>query len=240
MLVTKLLTEQSLNTYLQLGLTDTLQFEPGTKFFYSNYGYILLGAVIEQITKSTYFDYVKKYIFNPSRMKNTDSYETDKFTQNLAIGYALPMPQTNQPAKPLDEAIQREPNTKIIEVKGTSAGGGYSTANDLYKFSLALRTGKLINKMSVATITTGKVAMPKMPMRPNSKPGPDIKYGFGFGEFYLNNIRIIGHNGGSPGVDAQIDIYPDLGYTVIVLSNYERTVLPIIKFIQGRITEINP
>ena len=230
-------TAKSLNTYIQLGINDTLQFEPGAKFMYSNYGYILLGAVIEQVSKTNYYEYVKENIFIPAEMKNTDSYETDKINQNFAIGYALPMPPPNQPLTPTNEPMQREPNTKIIEVKGTSAGGGYSTAIDLHKFSLALLNGKLLKKETIATITSGIVAMPKMPMRPNAKPLPEIKYGYGFGEFYKNNIRIFGHNGGAPGVDVQMDIYPDLGYTVIVLSNYDRSVLPIISFIQDKITE---
>ncbi len=79
--------------------------------------------------------------------------------------------------------------------------------------------------------------MPKPPMSSNAKPLPDVKYGFGFGELYKNNIRIIGHNGGAPGVEGQIDIYPDLGYSVIVLSNYDRAIRPIINRIQEIITE---
>ncbi len=229
-------TAKTLTTYVNLCINDTLLFEPGSKFMYSNYAYILLGAIIEQISKTNYFQYVKKNIFLPSKMQNTDSYGTDEEVENLAIGYALPMPPPNGKPMLAPENAQREPNTKLIEVKGTSAGGGYSTAIDLHKFSLALLNGKLIAPESVKTITSGKIALPKMPTPPNSKPMPEIKYGFGFGEFYKNNVRIIGHNGGAPGVDVQTDIYPELGYTVVVLSNYGRTVLPIINFIEDIIT----
>jgi CubicO group peptidase (beta-lactamase class C family) len=124
----------------------------------------------------------------------------------------------------------------MLEVKGTSAGGAYSTAPDLYEFSEALLNSKLISQESFNTVTTGKVLMPKRPIAPVMKPPPDIKYGYGFGEFFINNVRIIGHNGGSPGVDAQMDIYPDSGYIVVVLSNYDRSVLPVVKFIENILT----
>jgi CubicO group peptidase (beta-lactamase class C family) len=232
-------TAKTIASYVNLGINEPLLFEPGAKFQYSNYGYILLGAVIEKISKTSYFDYVKKNIFAIANMKNTDSYETDKTNKNMAIGYDMPPSMPNQAPTPMGEKILREPTTQFIEVKGTSAGGGYSTAIDLQQFSSALLTSKLLSAKSVATITTGKIAMPKPPTPPNVKPMPEIKYGFGFGEFYKNNIRIIGHNGGAPGVDVQLDIYPDVGYTVIVLSNYGRAIMPIINFIEDSITK-NP
>ena len=85
-------------------------------------------------------------------------------------------------------------------------------------------------------MTKGKVLMPLPPMPPNAKPLPKIQYAYGFGEFFNNTTRIIGHNGGAPGVSVQIDIYPDLGYTVVALSNYDRAVMPIINLIGGIIT----
>lgn len=229
-------TAKTIASYVALGMNEPLSFEPGAKFQYSNYGYILLGAVIENISKMSYFDYVKKNIFSIAGMENTDSYETDKTNSNMAIGYAAPPPMPGQAPRPMGEQIVREANTKFIEVKGTSAGGGYSTALDLHKFSQALLSGKLLSKKSVETMTKGKVPMPLPPMPPNAKPLPKIQYGYGFGEFFNNTTRIIGHNGGAPGVSGQIDIYPDLGYTVVALSNYDRAVMPIINLIGGIIT----
>lgn len=234
-------TAKTIDSYVGLGIKEPLLFEPGERFEYSNYGYILLGAVIEKLSKMSYFDYVKKNIFLVAGMKNTDSYETDKTNENFAIGYAMPMPPNEQMPKPIsiNGKVEREPNTKIIEVKGNSAGGGYSTATDMHKFSQALLAGKLVSLKTLAEITKGKIAMPLPPMPPNAKPMPEIKYGFGFGESFKNNIRMIGHNGGAPGVDAQIDIYPDLGYTVVVLSNYDMATRPITNYIQEIITSKN-
>jgi D-alanyl-D-alanine carboxypeptidase len=230
-------TAKTIASYVDLGINEPLLFEPGAKFQYSNYGYILLGALIENVSQMSYFQYVKKNIFSVAKMKNTDSYETDKINKNLAIGYDIPPPMPDEAPKPMDAKIEREATTPFIEVKGTSAGGGYSTAIDLHKFSLALCSTKLLSTKSVETITAGKITMPKPPTPPNAQPSPERKYGFGFGEVYKNNIRIIGHNGGAPGIEGQVDIYPDLGYTVIVLSNYGRAAIPVINFIEEIITK---
>jgi D-alanyl-D-alanine carboxypeptidase len=220
-------TAKAISSYVNLGINEPLLFEPGARFQYSNYGYILLGAVIENITKMSYYDYVKSNIFNPAKMENTDSYESDNTTENKAIGYALPPPMPNLPPISVGNKIVREVNTPFIEVKGTSAGGGYSTTIDLHKFSMALLSGKLLSLKNLEKITSGKIVS-----RPATPTQSDTKYGYGFSEFYKNKIRIIGHNGGAPGIQGQLDIYPDLGYTVIVLSNYDGAAIPIIKYIE--------
>ncbi len=218
-------TAKTINTYVNIGLEEPLLFKAGAKFKYSNYGYILLGAVIEKVSKLSYFEYVKQNIFAVAGMGNTDSYERDKKHDNLAIGY-LP--------SPTGEKGSREANTKMMEVKGNSAGGGYSTAVDLHKFSVALLAGKLVSLKTLATITTGKVVM--LPALPHANL-PEVKYAYGFGELYKNKNRMFGHTGGAPGVDAQMEIYPDLGYTVVVLSNYDRATMPIMRFIQEVVTQ---
>jgi CubicO group peptidase (beta-lactamase class C family) len=223
-------TAKTIATYVNIGLEEPLLFKPGTKVSYSNYGYILLGAIIESVSKMSYYDYVRQNIFVIANMKNTDSYERNKIHENFAIGYANPPQMPNETPK----LNNRENNTKILELKGNSAGGGYSTAVDFHKFSQALLANKLITSKTLGIVTTGKVILfPGM----KERNLPEIKYGYGFGESYKNNIRIIGHTGGAPGVDEAMEIYPDLGYTVVVLSNYDRATMPIMKFIQDVITQ---
>jgi CubicO group peptidase (beta-lactamase class C family) len=120
---------RSLQDYLPLfaNANDPLEFEPGTKNRYSNGGYVVLGLVIEKLSGKSYFDYVRDNIFKPAGMNDTDSFEMDKLPPNTAYGY-------------LPGNIR---NDKSLPARGSSAGGGYSTAADLLKFSNALRNKKL-------------------------------------------------------------------------------------------------
>lgn len=124
---------RSINDYFPLFADQSLAFEPGTRNQYSNGGYILLGAIIEKISGQSYYDYVQKNIFNPLGMTDTNFFETDQKVANLAEGY------TDMGA----EKGKRRNNLDTRPAKGSSAGGGYSTAKDLLKFSLGLQTGKI-------------------------------------------------------------------------------------------------
>ena len=107
--------------YLPLFVNQPLEFDPGTKRRYSNAGYIVLGLVIEKLSGMSYYDYVRKNIYAPAGMNDSDSYPVDAKVANRAIGYA-----------------GAEANTSGLPGRGSSAGGGYSTAADLLRFTRAL------------------------------------------------------------------------------------------------------
>ena len=132
---------KTVSDYLPLFVDDPLSFEPGTKWQYSNSGFTLLGLIIEKLSGQSYFDYVKEHIFKPAGMNNTDSYERDMEVSNRAIGYTR-MGDNGRP----DPAAPRRANTAMRPAKGSPAGGGYSTVEDLLKFSLALQQHKLLSK----------------------------------------------------------------------------------------------
>lgn len=118
--------------FIPLFSDKPLAFEPGTSDAYSNGGYILLGAIIEKVTGKSYCDYVRENVFIPAGMTNTDSYESDKMPVNTASGYTARAGGNS-----------RVNNLFTRPARGSAAGGGYSTAEDLLKFSIALKTGKL-------------------------------------------------------------------------------------------------
>lgn len=126
-------TIRTINDYLPLFADQPLAFEPGTNRAYSNGGYIVLGAIIEKVTGQTYFDYVREHIYKPAGMTNTDSFLSGAKTPNLAEGYRR------------NESGERVNNVDTRPGRGSSAGGGYSTTEDLLKFANALRDGKLLN-----------------------------------------------------------------------------------------------
>ncbi len=107
---------RTLADYLPLFVNKPLQFEPGAEQRYSNAGYIVLGLVIEKVTGASYYDYVRDHIFKPAGMTSTDSYTPDEVVPRRATGYA-----------------QGRANIYSLPGRGSSAGGGYSTAEDLLR-----------------------------------------------------------------------------------------------------------
>ncbi len=194
---------RTVGDYLALFASEPLDFEPGARFRYSNGGFIVLGAIIEKVSGMSYFDYVRENIYNKAGMKNTDCYETDQPVPNLAIGYTLQGPHGRFVPG------QRRDNLKLHVVKGGPARGGFSTVEDLLAFSRALLGHKLLSPKSTDALLAGKIEM------------SGAKYAYGFMEEWVNGKRIVGHGGGFAGINGQLDIYPELGYTVAVLSNYD-------------------
>jgi CubicO group peptidase (beta-lactamase class C family) len=204
---------------LKLFAADPLSFPPGEKFQYSNAGYMLLGAIIEKVSGQDYYSYVQEHIYKPAGMTDTGFYEPGKEIPNLAIGYTKMGPNNEQLAELRD-------NNDLREIKGGPAGGGYSTAPDLVKFHQALRTYKLLNEEYTKLVTTGKV----------EAGGPVGRYGYGFGDKVFGGKHIVGHNGGSPGIAANFEMYPELGYTAVLLMNSDPpSMMPVIMGIRQRL-----
>jgi CubicO group peptidase (beta-lactamase class C family) len=180
---------------------EKLLFEPGTSWSYSNSGFQVLGAILEVVTGMDYFEYIRQNIYQPAGMINSDSFEMDFDTPNLATGY------TEFGAPP----GRRKNNLFSHVVKGGPAGGGFSTVEDLLKFDIALRGHKLLNPEFTELVYTGKVETG----RRNSQ------YAYGFEDLHFNDVRSVGHGGGGPGINSKLSIYLDRGYTVAVMSNYD-------------------
>lgn len=193
---------RSIKDYLPLFANDPLEFEPGTQRRYSNGGYIVLGAMIEALAGHDYYTYVREHIFRPAGMENSDSYELDALPANVATGYTRPAS-----AEGREEAVRRS-NIYSAPGRGSSAGGGYSNAEDLLKFTLALQSGKLLNAKYSAWILSGGDAAP--PSRTNGKAASQKITDGG-----------LGIAGGAPGINAILDMDIASGYTAIVLSNYD-------------------
>jgi D-alanyl-D-alanine carboxypeptidase len=124
---------RTLQDYLPLFADLPLEFAPGTNNRYSNGGYVVLGIIIEKVSGVDYYTYVRENIFKPCGMPNTDSFARDADVPNLARGYTL-------------EGVAeggRVLNHSTLPGRGSSAGGGYSTAEDMLKYVLALKDKKV-------------------------------------------------------------------------------------------------
>jgi CubicO group peptidase (beta-lactamase class C family) len=184
-------------TFIPLFAEQPLQFEPATDRRYSNGSYILLGAIIEAVTGQPYCQYVNEHIFTPSGMTNTDSYEADAIVSNLAQGY------TSEDASGSVTTIRRS-NIYSRPARGSAAGGGYSTAEDMLRFVTALRSGKLLDKRHTVWMFTNEL--------PDRDP-IDL-------QATIRNDGL-GIAGGAPGINAAVERDNARGFTVIVMGNYD-------------------
>jgi CubicO group peptidase (beta-lactamase class C family) len=125
-----------LRDFLPLFVDEPLQFEPGTQQRYSNAGYVVLGLLVERLSGEDYYAYVRRHVYEPAGMTRTAHFAVDSLPPNTAIGYTR-----GGPGSAGDEPLHR--NTETLPGRGSSAGGGYSTAHDLMRFVQALRDRKI-------------------------------------------------------------------------------------------------
>jgi D-alanyl-D-alanine carboxypeptidase len=188
---------RTLSDFLPLFADDPLLFEPDTSRRYSNAGYIVLGLIIERVSGEPYHDYVRRHVFEPAGMKNSDAYPQDAVVQNRAVGYTRDgddgQPQQGPPRV----------NVYALPARSSSAGGGYATAADLLAFDVAMRHDVLLPPAWTDWFYTDKSTAPVAGAGRGKRSG-----GGGFA-------------GGTAGVNAVIETDLDSGYTVVVLSNLD-------------------
>jgi D-alanyl-D-alanine carboxypeptidase len=188
--------------YVKLYGSRPLRIDPpGALFEYSNYGFVLLGAIAEAVSGESYYDYVRENIFRPAGMTSTDSLPESEDVPNRSVGYT----------RPSFGARSWQPNTDWLPWRGTAAGGGYSTVGDIARFADALTSNELLSPDSTKLLITGKVYL-----------GPALSYAFGFfdGRDERGN-GWVGHGGGAPGMNGDLKIYPESGYVIAVLANVD-------------------
>lgn len=206
---------RTLEDYVKLYGNRKLEFEPGSRWEYSNYGFILLGVVVEKVSGQSYYDYLREHIYTPAGMTATGSEPEDKNVSNRSVGY------TKMGGSP-----QWKPNTDMLPYRGTSAGGGYSTVGDLLKFANALQQHKLLDAHYTELLTQGKV---------DTFVG---RYAYGFEDQTINGIRCFGHGGGAPGMNGDLEICPGPDYIVAVLANMDPpSASRVSNFITNRLPE---
>jgi CubicO group peptidase (beta-lactamase class C family) len=175
---------RTLADYLPLFESKPLRFEPGKSREYSNAGYVVLGLIIEKISGQSYYDFVREHVLVPAGMTSTGWPGLDEIAPGRAVGYT----RRGESGPSPDPA--RRSNIYTLPARGSSAGGGYSTAGDLLKLAVALSSGRLELAESAASGKSG-----------GARHGAD------------------GFAGGSPGVNAILEIDYERKLQIIVLTN---------------------
>jgi hypothetical protein len=133
-------------------------------------------------------------------MNDTDSLPETEHVAMLSTGY-------------LRKDGRWAANTDTLPWRGSSAGGGYSTVGDLFRFAEALSSGKLIKPELFAQMVSPQEGAGKMP--------PGRHYGFGMGISEGPQGPQFGHGGGAPGMNGELRIYPKTRTVVVVLANLD-------------------
>jgi D-alanyl-D-alanine carboxypeptidase len=175
-----------------------LDFPHGTQFRYDNTGYILLGMLIERVSGLTYEHFVQQNIFDRLGMRDTGFDEQHKIVPHRARGYTL--------------ANGMLENADFLDTTSAwSAGGFFSTVNDLIVWSEALAHQKLLNPDSTQRMVT---VYPETLIQ-----GMHYGYAVSLAERFGHPLQY--HGGGITGFQSVLQRYPDVGLVIAILSNVD-------------------
>lgn len=205
-------------------------FAPGTQHRYSNSGFLLLGRILEQVSGKDYFDLVREKLYVPLGLRETDHYLTDGSVPDLATALAK---AAGPKAASKATTAGTSGASKWIEarrgLRGTSAGGGFSTPRDILRFGSALVGGRIVSHETLARMTTAQ---------PPEDPEGEL-YGLGFLlEKSAAGASSFGHGGIASGVNFEFRFFPDENLTLIAFCNqdngaYDDLRKNIVKLITG-------
>lgn len=201
----------------QLRFAHLLQDEDGGftlpgGFDYTNEGIDLLGVVIERAGGKPWRTYLAEEVFEPAQMTQTGFFDASSPVPNLAKGYSV---RDESFDFLLGERREIDTATELTQA-ARPAGSSYSTVIDMMRFVRALYSGSLLDeehreivmRPHVETVRVGNLSR---------------AYGYCLEVDRFGNVLAVGHSGGAPGVSTQFTIYPESGYVVIVLSNFDRS-----------------
>lgn len=176
-----------------------LEFEPGTQYLYSSYGYTVLGAIIEEVSQMSYGKYMKLNIWDKAGMSNTSLEEAGQDYNKKSQLYLK-----------INATYIKSPHTDLSIIY--PAGGVQSTVGDLLKFGEAILDNRLVKSSSL-----------NMMINATDELAPaigDDPYGFGWG-VYDDPIygKIIQHGGTQPGTSSFFSIFLDHQIVSVVMSN---------------------
>lgn len=193
---------------LSIFARDPLQFEPGTKYFYTTYGFNVVGAVVETVAGRPYVDVVRERVLQPSGANGVRIDDVYSIVPFRVRGY--------QRAE--DGAVL---NCLLADTSNKLPGGGWvANAEDLAKYARALMDGKLLRRETLDVMWT--------PQR--LKNGSELGYGLGWGVLRKDDVKIVEHSGTQQGIKSHLLLVPEKHLAVVVLTNLEMSRAPEIAY----------
>lgn len=184
--------------FVPLFVNDSLLSVPGTQYHYSATGFVILGLIIEKVSGKNYYNYVQENIFKAAKMLNTAELQIDSIVTNRASGYTS-MFGENKTLKKNDYYL----------TKASPGGFHYSTIEDLFNFSKALRNYELLKKETTDLMFESKIK------------GYNTHMGYGIDVDKRYNQTILGHSGGWYGIHTELMDFMDDHITIVILSNID-------------------
>jgi CubicO group peptidase (beta-lactamase class C family) len=184
---------------------------PGTRMYYSNSGYCVLGWIVEKLSGQAFDKYLQEHFFSPLQMTTTRHLNDT----------AMPVQTGAQPYR-IVSSKRHILFSRGIGPKAGAAGGWISTARDLYRFVQALHSGRLLNPSALEIMRTANGAAPK--------DSAYRFYAYGLESFVNQQVKgasLYGHNGGGAGFSIDAFFEAQSGYTVVSCTNLYQNSRPI-------------
>ena len=187
--------------------TKPLDFEPGTKFHYSNTGYIVLSRVIERVAQRPFAEFVTRELLRPAGMTHSGVFDGRHVPRDLALGYThgdFAWARFLAGVSLLEESLTVVPHLALTPPEGDA--GLYSTVDDLYRWSRVMDDGALVSKADAAEVFT---------------PGLE-DYGYGWFVTHAFDRLRYRHTGALPGRASDFIKFPDDSITIVFVCNLDR------------------
>ncbi len=184
---------------LDIWAKKPLDFDPGTRWQYSNTNFVIAGQIIERVTGGPFFAFLEKRILQPLGMRSAIDLDEHQLTTADAAGY------TRFALGPI-RAAQSEARGWVY-----AAGELAMTAHDLALWDIALMDGKVLNKASFDAMATAA--------RLNN--GAPTTYGLGIGVANSNNRLMLSHGGAVSGFVSSNTLWPEQRAAIVVFSNMD-------------------
>ncbi|KAM3103011.1 serine hydrolase domain-containing protein [Phormidesmis sp. 146-12] len=192
----------TLKDFLPMFQDQAMVFAPGERFSYNNAGYILLGLIVEQVSKLSFQEYVEANIFAICNMTDSGFFSMDCLPPCTAYGYIQKSDQ------------EWRTNIYALPIIGGSDGGAFTTVGDLEKFWQVLMTHQLLSEAILKQMLT-----PHIPTGEQSSSEANFYYGYGIWIAKQEDVLSYHMLGGDPGVSFYSGMYADLDIQITLMGN---------------------